>query len=73
MSTAINDDPESIDQKTSRSICDAVGARLQQNLHPETGLSAPLQALLDELHRHDGDPPSGDGVPQGSAGARFHR
>jgi hypothetical protein len=29
------DNSERIDRKTSRSICDAVGERLRQNLRPE--------------------------------------
>ena len=32
MNARIIDEPEQIDRKTSRSICDAVGERLQQNL-----------------------------------------
>ncbi len=49
-----------IDRKTSRSICDAVGERLQQELRPETSrLLGHLQYLLDELRRRDqgGRPP----------------
>ncbi|HEV7634668.1 MAG TPA: hypothetical protein VGO54_04445 [Bradyrhizobium sp.] len=45
---------EQIDYKTSRSICDAVGERLQQSLRPEfSRLSPRLQHLLDELRRQD--------------------
>ena len=45
-----------IDRKTSRSICDAVGERLQQELRPETSRpSVHLQYLLDELRRRDQD------------------
>jgi hypothetical protein len=45
-----------IDRKTSRSICDAVGERLQQELRPETSRpSVHLQRLLDELRRRDRD------------------
>jgi hypothetical protein len=45
-----------IDRKTSRSICDAVGERLQQELRPETSRpSVHLQHLLDELRRRDHD------------------
>jgi hypothetical protein len=50
-----------IDRRTSRSICDAVGERLQQELRPETSRpSVRLQYLLDELRRRDqgGDPPN---------------
>jgi hypothetical protein len=45
-----------IDRKTSRSICDGVGERLQQELRPETSRpSVHLQYLLDELRRRDQD------------------
>ena len=50
------DHVEPIDHKTSRSICDAVGERLQQSLRPDSSrLSSHLQHLLDELHRRDND------------------
>ena len=56
MNSRINDDSEQIDRKTSRSICDAVGERLQQDLRPETSrLSSHLQHLMDELRRRDGE------------------
>ncbi len=47
-------DSEQIDRKTSRSICDAVGERLQRdlgldNLEP----SSRLEHLVDELRRRD--------------------
>jgi len=52
----ITDSSETIDYRTSRSICDAVGERLQQSLRPEiSGLSPRLQYLMDELRRRDGD------------------
>ena len=45
---------EPMDHKTSRSICDAIGERLQQYIPPETSvLSGRLQHLLDELRRRD--------------------
>ena len=45
---------EPIDHKTCRSICDAVGERLRQQLRPETsGLSGTLQHLVEELRRRD--------------------
>ena len=54
MNSRITDNSEQIDRKTSRSICDAVGERLQQSLRPETsGLSSHLQHLMDELRRRD--------------------
>jgi hypothetical protein len=54
MNSRINDDGEGIDRKTSRSICDAVGERLQQDLRPESSrLSSHLEHLLDELRQRD--------------------
>ena len=54
MSSRINDNSEQIDRKTCRSICDAVGERLQQNLRPDSSrLSSHLQHLMDELRRRD--------------------
>ena len=54
MNSRITDDSEPIDRETSRTICDAVGERLQQNLRPEpTRLSSHLQHLMDELRRRD--------------------
>ena len=54
MDSRIIDDSEPIDRDTSRSICDAVGERLQQSLRPEPSpLSSHLQHLLDELRRRD--------------------
>jgi hypothetical protein len=56
MNSRITDDSEPIDRKTSRSICDAVGERLQQNLRPETSrLSSYLEHLMDELRKRDED------------------
>jgi hypothetical protein len=56
MNSRITDDGEPIDRKTSRSICDAVGERLQQNLRPETSrLSSYLEHLMDELRKRDED------------------
>jgi hypothetical protein len=54
MNSRITDDIEPIDRKTSRSICDAVGERLRQNLRPEPSrLSSYLEHLMDELRRRD--------------------
>ena len=47
------DRTESIDHKTARSICDAIGERLQQSLRPEAGSPDRLQQLLSELRRRD--------------------
>ncbi|WP_196236033.1 hypothetical protein [Bradyrhizobium japonicum] len=48
-------DSEQIDRRTSRSICDAVGERLQQSLRPEPRLPTHLEQLLNELDRRDRD------------------
>jgi hypothetical protein len=53
MNAQNDSDSEPIDHKTSRSICDAVGERLQQRLLPEAELPQPLRQLLDQLSRHD--------------------
>jgi hypothetical protein len=45
---------EPIDQRTSRSICDAVGERLQQDLRPQfITPSSYLEYLLEELRKRD--------------------
>jgi hypothetical protein len=55
MNGRIVDNREAIDGKTSRSICDAVGERLQQSLRPELlDPSAHIHRLLEELRRRDG-------------------
>lgn len=52
------DSSETMDYRTSRSICDAVGERLQQSLRPDmSSLSPRLQQLMDELRRRDGENP----------------
>lgn len=48
-------DSEQIDRRTSRSICDAVGERLQQNLRPEPRLPTHLEQLMDELRKRERD------------------
>jgi hypothetical protein len=48
-------DSEQIDRRTSRSICDAVGERLQQDLRPEPRLPTHLEQLLNELKRRERD------------------
>jgi hypothetical protein len=54
MNAGINDSSETFDYRTSRSICDAVGERLQQNLRLEDSrLSPRLQQLMEELRRRD--------------------
>lgn len=49
-------DSEQIDRRTSRSICDAVGERLQQSIRPEPRLPTHLEQLLDQLRRRERDP-----------------
>ena len=49
-----NNDIESLDNKSSRAICDAVGERLRQVLRPgSANRSSHLQHLVDELRRRD--------------------
>lgn len=55
MNAQNNSDTESIDHKTSRSICDAVGERLQQAMRPERGLPQPLLQLVEQLRRRDAE------------------
>jgi hypothetical protein len=56
MNSRISDNSETIDHSTSRSICDAVGERLQQSLRPDASQPSPrLQHLMDELRRRDGE------------------
>jgi hypothetical protein len=58
MENRITNSSELIDRKTSRSICDAVGERLQQSLGPDTSrLSSYLQQLMDELRKRDAEDP----------------
>ena len=52
---AQNNNFEQIDHKTSRSICDAVGERLQQSMRPEAELTPRLRELVDELRRRDSE------------------
>ena len=54
MKSPYADDFEPLDHKSSRSICDAVGERLQQILRPDTtDMSPHLRDLVDELRRRD--------------------
>jgi hypothetical protein len=56
MNSRITDDLEQIDRKTTRSICEAVGERLQQHLRSEFQRpSSHLQHLMDELRRRDSE------------------
>jgi hypothetical protein len=50
------DDIETFDGKTSRSICNAVGERLQQSLRPDVSrLPDSLRRLMDALRRQDAE------------------
>jgi hypothetical protein len=54
MDNGTADNSEQIDGKTSRSICNAIGERLQKSLRPDTSRpSAELQHLMDELRRRE--------------------
>jgi hypothetical protein len=54
MNSRINELSETIDRATSRSICDAVGERLQRSLKPDAlQPSSNLEHLMDELRRRD--------------------
>jgi hypothetical protein len=55
MNAQNNGDLEQIDHRTSRSICDAIGERLHQNLRPETELPLRLRELVDALRRRDSE------------------
>ncbi|WP_167354018.1 hypothetical protein ACNJX9_23660 [Bradyrhizobium sp. DASA03076] len=55
MAGLLANDCEQIDRRTSRSICDAVGERLQQSLRPESRLPTHLEQLLNELRKRDLD------------------
>lgn len=60
---ATNSEP--IDHATSRSICDAVGERLQQDLRPQfLGPAPELDRLVDEFRRRERGN-SGGGPPPG--------
>ena len=52
MTSRISNHSEQLDRKTCRSICDAVGERLQQSLRPGQPPDH-LQYLLNELRRRD--------------------
>jgi hypothetical protein len=55
MKSQTNSQNEQIDHKTSRSICDAVGERLQQSVRPDHSPSSHLQHLMDELRKRDNE------------------
>jgi len=50
---------DQIDHATCRTICNAIGERLQQNFRPDTSaLSSHLRHLMDELRKRDDEDPS---------------
>jgi len=52
--TGLESQREEIDRKTSRSICDAVGERLQQSLRLHLlGPSPQLERLIEELRQRE--------------------
>jgi hypothetical protein len=54
MTSRTNDDSETMDPATSRSICKAVGERLQRDLRLDAmPASSHLEHLMDELRRRD--------------------
>jgi hypothetical protein len=54
MESRIKYDIEPIDQRTSRSICEAVAERLRENLRSEPlRISSQLTNLMDKLRRSD--------------------
>jgi hypothetical protein len=53
MNNRIDWESEQLDHRTCRSICDAVGERLQHSMRPEASLSSHLQHLLDEMRRRE--------------------
>ncbi len=54
MSGRTADFSEALDRKTSRSICEAVGERLQRSLPPDgSQLPASLAHLMNELRKQD--------------------
>ena len=59
MNSRIVDPFDQIDHATCRSICSAIGERLQHNLRPEAfALSSHLRHLMDELRKRDNENPS---------------
>jgi len=68
--TGFGPNHEEIDRKTSRSICDAVGQRLQDSLAPRFMAPAPeLDRLVEELYRRERE--SGANMPRGPDRAGF--
>jgi hypothetical protein len=56
MNAQSTDSTDMIDGKTSRSICNAVGERLQQDLRPDfSRLPEQLRHLMDALRQQDAE------------------
>jgi hypothetical protein len=54
MTNPVDDDSEMMDRATSRSICNAVGERLQRDLRLDAmPPSSRLEHLMEELRRRD--------------------
>jgi hypothetical protein len=54
MTNRVDDDSEMMDRATSRSICNAVGERLQRDLRLDAmPPSSRLEHLMEELRRRD--------------------
>lgn len=59
MNSRTVDPSDQIDHATCRTICNAIGERLQQNFRPDTSaLSSHLRHLMDELRKRDDETPS---------------
>ena len=68
--TGLESQREEIDRKTSRSICDAVGERLQQSIKPHLMEPSPeLERLVEELRRREIE--HGLDVPPQGSGRKF--
>ena len=68
--TGLEAQHKEIDRKTSRSICDAVGQRLQQNLPPQVMAPAPeLDRLIEEMRSRERE--SGANTPRVPVRGRF--
>jgi len=58
MKAPSTDSTDPIDGKTSRSICDAVGERLRQNIRPDfSRLPEELRHLMDALRQQEAEKP----------------
>ena len=53
MNITPDNDLQALDRRTTKSICDAIGERLQQYMRPETVPSERFQHLLKEFRRRE--------------------